>query len=307
MDSDKCLYWSITGACQLSCRYCFYETGMNQPPFGQVNTCGAEALIVKLGRSFPRVVLTGGEPLLNSSFWDLVALARRSGMTVSFLTDGINLDAACVENVRRHTVSSVYISLDSLSPGINEALRRPRSTNVRLTDRIVRNVETLACDRPDTLNIIILQTVCRTNIDSVEPMIEFCRLLGLDLLVHPAGMPLACPDVSDIRLESSSSDELLRLERAMLKWADGHEGRTRYTRLAMDLIHGRPTEGMNCPMGTESFFLDVDGTLSPCFHRLDIRLGNVYETDPRDIIARDMPQDLRTAPCASLGCACMLD
>lgn len=304
---DKYLFWAISGACQLRCRYCFYATGSNRLPPGWVDAETGKALIPKLGTIFRRIIFTGGEPLLNPAFGDLVATARDFGMETHFLTDGIRLDAACARQVRQHGLSRLYISLDSLSPGINESLRLPPQSLRGFTNQVIRNIEALLPDRPPQLEIVILQTVCKGNIDSIEPMVAFCRRLGLDLLVHPAGFSTPVPDTSDIRLDSCSEDELQRLERAMQRWAQGHAGREKYTKLALTILRGLPLpSGVSCPMGTRSFFLDVDGTLSPCFHRTDIRLGNAYKDDPHEILTRPFP-DLRTAPCANLACACMLE
>jgi len=59
-----------------------------------------------------------------------------------------------------------------------------------------------------------------------------------------------------------------------------------YTRVAMSFVRGQPPVGMSCPMGSRSFFLDACGTLSPCFHRRDIELGNIYDTDLQVLLGR---------------------
>lgn len=307
MSQRRRLYWAITGACQLRCRYCFYETGVNKRPPRHADTSDAQRIIPALARHFETVVFTGGEPLLHPKFWDLVSLTRRSGMAVAFLTDGLGLDTTCVERIRHSGVSRVYVSLDSLCPSTNDTLRAPGTSVTSPGSRIVENVETLARGRPDDLEIVVLQTVCRPSIGSVRPMIQFCRTLGLDLLVHPAGMPSSPPDLADIRVECCPADEAAELERAMIEWANGHRGRQKYTRVAMMFIRGVRPLGLACPMGTKCFFLDADGMLSPCFHRTDLAQGNVFETDLDKLLARGVPENLAEAPCASLGCACMME
>jgi len=307
MKIKKHLYWAITGSCQLRCRYCFYETGMIKRPVSSVDASHARRVIPQLTSHFAEVTLTGGETLLNVSFWDIVRMARSAGMAVCFLTDGIRLDAACVDQALRHGVTRVAISLDSLDIEVNESLRSPRALLNSTTETIIENVMAMA-KRPELrLPVTVIQTVCRSNIDSVRPMIQFCRRLELDLLIHPAGMPSSCPHVSDIRLESCSPKEKLELERAMLEWADGHEARTKYTRLAMSFVRGQTSVEVACPMGSRHFFLDADGTLSPCFHRRDLQLGNIYDTDLQVLLGRRIPEELRAAPCANLACACMLE
>lgn len=301
------LYWGITGRCQLACRYCFYETGVNPRSNLAVDASHAERIIPSITHCFDQVVLTGGECLLNPSFWEIVRLARTAGLDVSFLTDGILLDTTNVDNVLHHQVSRVAVSLDSLDPKVNESLRPLRNAKRGITNKIVANVTALADRRPSQLQVTVLQTVCLSNIDSILPMIQFCQGLGLDLLVHPTEIPASSTDLDHIRLSSNCGVDIAKLESAMLTWANTHKGRRKYTHVALELIHGRRPNNIMCPMGSKHLFLDVDGSLYPCFHRLDLRIGNVYETELRELLDNAIPKDLRTAPCASLGCACMLE
>jgi len=307
MKKNRTLYWAITGHCQLHCRYCFYETGMNKRPFEFIDACRAECIIDDIADNFDAVTLTGGEPMLTPSFWKIVGMGRAAGLDVSFLTDGIGINDKSVALAVEHGVTRIAVSLDSLEPGVNESLRRPGRTHKGITERVVENVKLLGSQRGERLQATILQTVCRTNIDSIKPMVGFCNTLDVDLLVHPAGIPMASTDFQDIGLASCSPDEVCKLEHAMLEWADGHEGRERYTRLAIDFIRGTRPTGIICPMGRQFFFLDVDGTIAPCFHRMDLELGNIFETDLGELLSKDLPQDLSRGPCASLACACMLE
>jgi len=300
------LYWAITGQCQLACRYCFYETGVNPRPNRSVGISHAECIINSIANCFDHVFFTGGECLLNPAFWEIVRLARTVGLAVSFLTDGILLDTTTANNGLHYEVSQVAVSLDSLDPEVNESLRPLRNAKQGVTKRIIANLTALA-DRPNYLPVTIIQTVCLSNIDSILPMMQFCQELGFDLLVHPAEIPAFFTSLDHMRLRSSCSVDITNLESAMLAWASTHKGRRKYTCVALDFIHGKSPVGMSCPMGSDHFFLNADGSLYPCFHRQDLRIGNVYETDLKVLLNKTIPENLRTAQCASLGCACMLE
>jgi len=254
-----------------------------------------------------RVNAGSQDAYLNKSFWSLVAMARSAGLIVNFLSDGLRLDEKCVNEVLRHGIARVAVSLDSVGPEVNEALRPPCNMRRGTTEMVVQNLRSLAEKRDSQLQVTVMQTVTRFNIDSVLPMIAFCRELKLDLLVHPAGVPITWPRASGLRLESCTPEEVSRLENVMLEWANDHEGRMRYTRIAIGFVRGSPTVGLTCPMGSRIFFLDAHGSFSPCFHRTDLRLGSVYDSDLQQIFRGAPREDLAAAPCASLSCACMLE
>jgi len=157
------------------------------------------------------------------------------------------------------------------------------------------------------VDIVVLQTVCRANIDDVAGMLRFCQDLGVDLLVHPAGIPKPAAAYSELSLELCSQAEVDRLEEVMLLWAGEHEARVKYTHLAMEFIRGRQKTEVRCPMGNQCMFLDVDGSIAPCFHRMDLVCGSVYDDRVPDPFKNASFAGLGEAPCATLACACMLE
>jgi len=289
------------------CRYCFYETGVTPRQRVRLDRERALQLIREdLCSVFNHIYFTGGEVLLLPFFWDLVQCAREAGLSVSFLTDGIRLNAHAIEKVCQYGVEQVAVSLDSLIPEINERARMPRRGVEQTTRVITANITALAAARCPGLSITILQTVHRQNISSIIPMRDFCAEFDVDLLVHPCGLP-EDDNLDDLRVEGICPGDLKSLVAAMEIWANGHAGRVRYVRIAEAYIQGRRPEGVTCPMGTRAFFLDTAGNLSPCFHRRDLHLGIVWDEPTEKILARSGSVALFDAPCASLACACMLE
>lgn len=307
LDNTRELYWELTTSCQLACRYCFYETGLSVREHKRVHPADARSIIRDISRFFRAVTFTGGEVFLAPSFWEFVAIATEANLRVSFITDGLRLDTQARQRLRDSGVSRVAISLDSLSPEINDSVRLPvAGAAVNGADTIIANLRALADNRPSGLEISVLQTIYRDNIQSIRPMVQFCRELDVDLLVHPAGMP-TMKTLDDIRLEAMPDAEVEELQEAMLGWADARPARIGYAHAAIAFIRGKRPRGLTCPMGTTTFFLDVFGDLFPCFHRKDLRLGNVLTERVADIMAKSSDLGLASAPCASLACSCLLD
>lgn len=302
------LYWELTTSCQLACRYCFYETGLSPRQHKRVRPEDARSLMTgDLKQFFESVTFTGGEVLLVPSFWDFVAMAREANLRVSFLTDGLRVDADALKRLHDSGVSRLAISLDSLSQEINDSVRLPVvGATVKGADTIIANIRALARHRPPGLEICVLQTVYSSNIHSIRPMVQFCREINVDLLVHPAGMPIM-KSLDDIRLETIREAQVEELQEAMLEWAEGKPGLVGYTHAAIVFIRGEQPSGLICPMGTTTFFIDVAGDVYPCFHRKDLKLGNVWTERLAEILNRARSLDLASAPCAHLACACLLD
>jgi len=234
-------------------------------------------------------------------------MSREANLRVTFLTDGLRLDADALCRLRESGVSRVAVSLDSIDSGVNDGIRLPvAGGTVRGAATIISNIRELARRRPDGLKITVLQTVHRDNVIAIRPMIQFCRELGIDLLVHPAGMPPG-PCLDDIRLEGIPASQVQVLEDAMLEWAGNSPGLIGYTHAAIAFIRGDRPTGLVCPMGTTTFFIDVAGDLFPCFHRKDLKLGNVWTERLDDIMGRASGLGLASAPCAHLACACLLE
>ncbi|MBN1153272.1 MAG: radical SAM protein [Dehalococcoidia bacterium] len=302
------LYWEMTTSCQLACQYCFYESGTSTRRHRFVQKQDVERLLdAGLAKQFRAVALTGGEALLLPGVFDIIALIRHAELNVSLITDGIRLDSSCVSRLSELGVSRVAVSLDSLMPATNDDVRLPIALpRGQGAERIIRHLRDIAADETLSFDTCVLQTVHRRNIEAIRPMIRFCRDLGLDLLVHPVGLPRG-PSFNPLRLEDLDSNAVDELWEAMVEWATRNPLRLGYAHAARSFIRGERPNELTCPMGRSSFFLDANGNLSPCFHRQDLTLGNVRCESLDAIIPRASLHDLAGAPCAHLACACLLD
>ena len=111
-------------------------------------------------------------------------------------------------------------------------------------------------------------------------------------------------------LEKLNQLEQKQLEQAMLVWAGSAKDLIDYTRAVMQLIKLQKPTNLFCPMGTDHFVLDVNGSVYPCFKRKDICLGNVLKQPLAKILnnqnyRHNVQKQLQQAGCVSLGCVCM--
>ena len=109
------IYWEITRACDLACRHCRAEAVHQRDP-RELDTAQAKRLMEAiLGFDSPatHLVLTGGDPLKRSDFFDLLEHGARLGLRMSVAPSGTN---ALTREVFRHFracgVESISLSLD---------------------------------------------------------------------------------------------------------------------------------------------------------------------------------------------------
>ena len=118
---------SVTDLCDLRCRYCMAEEGVEKHPHGAL--CSFEELqtfavaAARLGVN--KIRITGGEPLVRRDIPELCAMLRAvPGVAeLCLTTNGIRL-AQLARPLRKAGVDRLNISLDSLHPERYRAITR---------------------------------------------------------------------------------------------------------------------------------------------------------------------------------------
>ncbi|MDR1405043.1 MAG: radical SAM protein [Candidatus Methanoplasma sp.] len=113
MDSTLTISVDVTRQCNLRCRHCFNYSGdaFFRP---ELSDAGLEAVAEQvLDTPASSVCLCGGEPLLRKEIvFRMVETMRRGASTVNLTSNGILLDSACAETLKKVGVYNVQISLD---------------------------------------------------------------------------------------------------------------------------------------------------------------------------------------------------
>lgn len=120
------IYWEITRACDLACRHCRAEA-VNQRDPRELSTAEAKRLMEKmLGFDSPatHLVLTGGDPLKRSDFFELLEYGAGLGLRMSVAPSGTS---ALTQNVfsrfRACGVESISLSLDGSNAEKHDGFR----------------------------------------------------------------------------------------------------------------------------------------------------------------------------------------
>ena len=126
---------SLTGRCNLSCRYCFFAGEM--AGLSDLPTERWLALFEELGGlAVQRVTLSGGEVFTRPDLWELVDGLVASRLRYSILSNGTLITektiAAFGEGKRRLRLDSIQVSIDGSRAEIHDKSRPPHSFDAAL-------------------------------------------------------------------------------------------------------------------------------------------------------------------------------
>lgn len=124
-DKKPVVVWNVGRRCNLRCRHCYSESHDREYP-GELTLDEGRALLDDLADfGSPVVLFSGGEPLLRSDLFELIAHAAGRGLRAVVSTNGALIDAATAARLKDAGISYAGISLDGLRAA-NDAFRGVR-------------------------------------------------------------------------------------------------------------------------------------------------------------------------------------
>jgi AdoMet-dependent heme synthase len=120
------VFWEVTRACLLACRHCRASAARDPLP-GELSSDEGRALIDQVaafGRPYPILVLTGGDCLLRTDVFDMVAYADSLGVPVA-MSPSVTpmLTAEAITAMVDAGVKAVSLSLDGATPATHDGVR----------------------------------------------------------------------------------------------------------------------------------------------------------------------------------------
>ncbi len=162
--SLRYLQLHITENCNLNCLHCYLgEKGCVDMELGAV-----QKAIGEFGELGWKLLLTGGEPLLNKNFWEILDFASRFPIRIELLTNGTLITKEVAKRLKE-MVHVVQISIDGLEAG-HDALRGEGSFRMA-----VKGIENAARYVPVSAATIIHSG----NLGEFEELGKFLESLGV--------------------------------------------------------------------------------------------------------------------------------
>lgn len=118
------------------------------------------------------IIFIGGEPFLREDLFDLVYYAKRLGLAVTVITNGVLLNRGTIEKCLYYQIDTLNISLDAFS---QEIFTKVRGENV--LNAIVENIKNLnSLKERGNLQLPRITATCTVMNDNLEELVDVISL-----------------------------------------------------------------------------------------------------------------------------------
>jgi radical SAM protein len=162
--------WEVTRACAYACVHCRADAQHKRDP-RELSTAEAKTLIERLAAfgNHPILVFTGGDPMMRSDLFELIAYANECGLRCSLTPTATALPTKeRLEQVRDAGIRRIALSLDAPRPEVHDNFRKVPGSWQRTMDILHRAQEV-------GLSVQVNTTVSKHNVDILHEMIPFIQ------------------------------------------------------------------------------------------------------------------------------------
>jgi AdoMet-dependent heme synthase len=279
--------WEITSRCNLSCIHCHTHGGDTSE--NELTTDEGKDLIRQLAeiKEFQMMAYTGGEPLVRSDLFELLAYSKSLGFSNTLATNAVLIDDIIAKKLKRNGVVIGAVSLDGIDAKTHDRIRGRKGAFEQALHgiRALHNAGIL-------LHINI--TAMNYNIDEISRLLELIDELKTGILLMYQLVPVGRgKQIENASLDLSSNERLIRLiatsqkqSHAVIEPVAGpqywayllqQKGITNgpMLRLAEKVFHG-------CTAGRGFVYIKPDGSVWPCPF-IEISGGNIRKNSFSEI------------------------
>ncbi|MGQ9682674.1 MAG: radical SAM protein [Anaerolineae bacterium] len=274
--------WEMTAACNLRCIHCHCSAG--KPVQGELTTAEGKRLLDQLAgiSAFRMMAFTGGEPLVRSDLFELMAYAQALGFANTMATNATLIDNAVARELRRRGLAIAAVSLDGIDAATHDRVRGQPGAfqNAIAGMRALRRAGIL-------LHINI--TAMEYNLEQLQPLMELVEELDTEILLFYQLVPVGRGrGIGEATLDLGANERLIRFMAAaqteakaimepvagpqywpFLLQRAGIKGGP-LLRLAETVFHG-------CSAGRGFVYVKTNGEVWPCPF-VEVPCGNVRES-----------------------------
>jgi SynChlorMet cassette radical SAM/SPASM protein ScmE len=285
---------SITGKCNLECRYCFFSDEMIS--LSDMSTEEWKSIIRKLGEAkVMRITITGGEPFARPDIFEIIDSIIENRMRYTLLTNGTLINEETIEafkvGKRRLRLDSIQISIDGSCAEVHNK-SRPDSFN--------RAVAGLRLLKKEGFPVTVRATISKHNMDDLEAMAAFLlEDIGLPSMTNNEASPIGtgCTYQDEVALDHKDILQVgLRLEKLQEKYPNritAQAGPLAKLGMYREMEDARETGVTtnrwkmgylsSCGGVFNKLAILHDGSIVPCSLLHDLIMGNLKTDDLLDV------------------------
>jgi len=168
------VYLYMTSGCNLKCSHCWLN-----PTYARTTdetegiTVDDVKKIIAEGKplGLSNMKLTGGEPFLNGSVFEIIEVISSAGLTMDIETNGVLIDDEAAAFLKNHSFTTISVSIDGSTPDYHDAFRGVKGSwddAVAGTSRLIEA----------GLNVQIIMSLLEDNAGDIENVVSMAKRLG---------------------------------------------------------------------------------------------------------------------------------
>lgn len=185
------LQWHITNRCDQRCQHCYIFNSGKPLPKVEWNVSDANVVLndfVSFCQKYnrrPNIAITGGDPLLNPNFWEIVEAISKRNIPFVILGNPFHVDESTIKKLLRYGCYSYQMSLDGLKK-THDMLRMPGSF-----DATIRSLQDI---KKWGMKSVVMTTISKANWKELPALTRLVAKIGVD--IH--AFARYCPTHNDI-------------------------------------------------------------------------------------------------------------
>lgn len=212
-NSPVYVHYGITHRCNLRCRMCKVDKNINNEE--ELSLRQIEQVFDILKRAgIVYVSIGGGEPLLREDLVSVIELLIKKGLMVRLLTNGTLAKEALIKSFVSAGLREVSISLDSMSPQIQNYIYGDKE----ISRKIVNSIDMFSELVPKKGRLLLINTVVSPfNIGELVSLSEFAKDKGYYISFIPVEADSGSEFLfsqKDYRLIDQSYERLIRMKKS---------------------------------------------------------------------------------------------
>jgi radical SAM protein with 4Fe4S-binding SPASM domain len=165
----------VTNRCNMRCIHCEVRGGevrMDPPLENVFKMIDSIATIPE----FKMLVLTGGDPLMNSNILEIIDYARSYGFEIVVATNGTLISENMARELSRRWVAGVAVSLDFIEPKLHDYFRGVPGTWIRTMEGVRNSLR-------EKLYLQVNITISKLNLHELPSLLYLADMLGAHVIL----------------------------------------------------------------------------------------------------------------------------
>ena len=178
--------WHITDDCDQRCKHCYIFSEnickqLDSMSWPQMQETFYNCLdFCQVYHRLPYFYITGGDPILHPTFWQLLALLKEHGIPFTILGNPFHLNDAVCQRLKNYGCEKYQLSIDGLRQ-THDWFRKPGSFDTTL--------EKIGCINRAGIRSVVMTTVSGKNIDEVPGIMDAVVAAGANVFAFARYCP----------------------------------------------------------------------------------------------------------------------